>query len=74
LVAGNIDLSVGSVAGYPGALAAEWQVIMTAPTIIVCQCVLIVGLIIGGLRLLELPTGKNPRVYRHLQGMLVFLV
>ena len=72
IVAGFIDLSVGSVAGFIGALAAvlmveyHWHYI---PAAIVC---LVVGAIIGGMQGYLIAFHKIPSFIVTLGGMLVF--
>jgi putative multiple sugar transport system permease protein len=72
IVAGFIDLSVGSVAGFIGALAAvlmveyHWHYV---PAAIVC---LIVGAIIGGAQGYLIAFHKIPSFIVTLGGMLVF--
>jgi putative multiple sugar transport system permease protein len=72
IVAGHIDLSVGSVAGFIGALAAVMAVNYDLPTIIVVPVCLIVGLIIGGLQGYWIAYWKIPAFIVTLAGMLVF--
>tara|TARA_R110001599_G_scaffold115184_2_gene281601 strand:- start:1100 stop:2299 length:1200 start_codon:yes stop_codon:yes gene_type:complete len=72
IVAGHIDLSVGSVAGFIGALAAVMTVNYDLPTIIVVPVCLIVGLIIGGLQGYWIAYWKTPAFIVTLAGMLVF--
>ena len=72
IVAGHIDLSVGSVAGFIGGLAAvlmvelQWHYI---PATIVC---LLVGAMIGGLQGYFVAFHKIPAFIVTLGGMLVF--
>jgi putative multiple sugar transport system permease protein len=72
IVAGHIDLSVGSVVGFVGALAAvlmvqyEWHYV---PTTIVC---LAVGGLIGGAQGYFVAFFKIPSFIVTLAGMLVF--
>ncbi|WP_341676446.1 multiple monosaccharide ABC transporter permease [Niveibacterium sp. SC-1] len=72
IVAGHIDLSVGSVAGFVGALAAvlmveyHWHFV---PATIVC---LVVGAIIGGAQGYLIAFHKIPAFIVTLGGMLVF--
>ncbi|MBU2413867.1 MAG: sugar ABC transporter permease [Gammaproteobacteria bacterium] len=72
IVAGHIDLSVGSVAGFIGALAAVMSVNYDLPTILVVPVCLIVGLIIGGLQGYWIAYWKIPAFIVTLAGMLVF--
>lgn len=72
IVAGHIDLSVGSVAGFTGAVAAILQVIYhwnTIPTIIIT---LLVGLIIGIWQGFWIAYRKVPAFIVTLSSMLVF--
>jgi len=72
IVGGNIDLSVGSVMGFVGALAAvmivnwDWGVV---PTIIAC---LFVGTLIGAAQGYWVAYWKIPSFIVTLAGMLVF--
>lgn len=72
IVAGHIDLSVGSVAGFIGALAAVMAVNYDLPTIIVVPVCLLVGLIIGGLQGYWIAYWKIPAFIVTLAGMLIF--
>ncbi|MBU1293753.1 MAG: sugar ABC transporter permease [Gammaproteobacteria bacterium] len=72
IVAGHIDLSVGSVAGFIGALAAVMSVNYDLPTILVVPVCLVVGLIIGGLQGYWIAYWKIPAFIVTLAGMLVF--
>ncbi|WP_111639737.1 multiple monosaccharide ABC transporter permease [Marinomonas shanghaiensis] len=72
IVAGHIDLSVGSVAGFIGALAAVMAVNYNLPTIIVVPVCLLVGLIIGGIQGYWIAYWKIPAFIVTLAGMLVF--
>ncbi|MFV9568419.1 sugar ABC transporter permease [Thermoanaerobacter mathranii] len=72
IVAGHIDLSVGSVAGFTGAIAAILQVIYhwdTVPTIIVT---LMAGLAIGVWQGFWIAYRKVPAFIVTLSSMLVF--
>ncbi|MBJ7538068.1 sugar ABC transporter permease [Marinomonas sp. C1424] len=72
IVAGHIDLSVGSVAGFIGALAAVMSVNYDLPTIVVVPVCLVVGLIIGGLQGYWIAYWRIPAFIVTLAGMLVF--
>lgn len=72
IVAGHIDLSVGSVAGFIGALAAVMSVNYDLPTVLVVPVCLVVGLIIGGLQGYWIAYWKIPAFIVTLAGMLVF--
>ncbi len=72
IVAGHIDLSVGSVAGFVGALAAVLMVEMNwhyVPATLVC---LMVGALIGGLQGYFIAFHRIPSFIVTLGGMLVF--
>jgi putative multiple sugar transport system permease protein len=65
IVAGNIDLSVGSVAAFSGAIAAVLIVnykLNSALAIVVC---LLVGAVIGRRRATLWPTSKSPPLSSH---------
>jgi ABC-type xylose transport system permease subunit len=72
IVAGHIDLSVGSVVGFIGALAAvmmvnwEWSIYLTIPA-----C-LLVGILIGAAQGYWIAYWKHPSFIVTLAGMLVF--
>ncbi len=72
IVAGHIDLSVGSIVGFIGALVAvlmvryKWDII---PTTLVC---LAAGVIIGGLQGYWVAFHKIPAFIVTLAGMLIF--
>ncbi|NVK72126.1 MAG: sugar ABC transporter permease, partial [Oceanospirillaceae bacterium] len=72
IVAGHIDLSVGSVVGFIGALAAVMSVNYDLPTFVVVPVCLVVGLIIGGLQGYWIAYWKIPAFIVTLAGMLVF--
>ncbi|AEF56231.1 multiple monosaccharide ABC transporter permease [Marinomonas posidonica] len=72
IVAGHIDLSVGSVVGFIGALAAVMSVNYGLPTVVVVPVCLLVGLIIGGLQGYWIAYWKIPAFIVTLAGMLVF--
>ncbi len=72
IVAGHIDLSVGSIVGFVGALAAVLMVqyqMHFLPAILIC---LIVGGIIGGIQGYWVAKLKIPSFIVTLAGMLVF--
>lgn len=72
IVAGHIDLSVGSVAGFTGAIAAILQVIYhwnTVPTIIVT---LLAGLVIGAWQGFWIAYRRVPAFIVTLSSMLIF--
>jgi len=72
IVAGHIDLSVGSVVGFVGALAAvmmvswEWSIYLTIP------CCLAVGIMIGAAQGYWIAYWRIPSFIVTLAGMLVF--
>ena len=72
IVAGHIDLSVGSVVGFIGALAAVMSVNYHLPTIVVVPVCLIAGLIIGGIQGYWIAYWRIPSFIVSLAGMLVF--
>lgn len=72
IVAGHIDLSVGSVAAFVGALAAYMVVKMGLPIPVVIVLSLIAGAIIGGLQGYWIAYWKIPSFIVTLAGMLVF--
>jgi len=72
IVSGHIDLSVGSVCGFVGALAAVMMVqykIPTVPTILLC---LVIGAAIGAAQGYWIAYWKIPSFIVTLAGMLVF--
>jgi len=72
IVSGHIDLSVGSVCGFIGALAAVMMVhykMATVPTIVVC---LAIGAAIGAAQGYWIAYWKIPSFIVTLAGMLVF--
>ncbi|KJS08774.1 MAG: ABC transporter permease [Hoeflea sp. BRH_c9] len=72
IVAGHIDLSVGSVVGFVGALAAvmmvnwDWSIYLTVP------CCLLVGILIGAAQGYWIAYWRIPSFIVTLAGMLVF--
>lgn len=72
IVAGHIDLSVGSIVGFIGSLVAvlmvkyQWGIV---PTTIVC---LLAGIVIGGLQGYWVAYHKIPAFIVTLAGMLIF--
>src|SRR5215470_9119520 len=72
IVAGHIDLSVGSVCGFIGALAAVLMVqyeVHFIPAVILC---LLAGAFIGAIQGWFIAFGKIPSFIVTLAGMLVF--
>jgi putative multiple sugar transport system permease protein len=72
IVAGYIDLSVGSVCGFVGALAAVLMVeynMHFVPAMLIC---LVVGAVIGGVQGWFIAFAKIPSFIVTLAGMLVF--
>lgn len=72
IVAGHIDLSVGSVVGFTGAVAAVLTVNMDWPVIAVVPACLIVGLLIGAAQGYWIAYWRIPSFIVTLAGMLVF--
>lgn len=72
IVAGHIDLSVGSVVGFIGALAAVMMVNWDMPMYIVVPVCLLCGTIIGAMQGYWVAYWKIPAFIVTLAGMLVF--
>jgi len=72
IVAGHIDLSVGSVAGFIGALAAVMMVEYDVPPLVASILVLIVGTAIGAAQGYWVAYWRIPSFIVTLAGMLVF--
>ncbi|WP_020680174.1 multiple monosaccharide ABC transporter permease [Marinobacterium rhizophilum] len=72
IVAGHIDLSVGSVVGFIGALAAVMMVEWNMPPILVVPICLAVGFLIGAAQGYWIAYWKIPSFIVTLAGMLVF--
>jgi putative multiple sugar transport system permease protein len=72
IVGGNIDLSVGSVMGFIGALAAVMIVSWQVPVGVAMLVCLIVGMVIGGIQGYFVAYWKIPSFIVTLAGMLVF--
>ncbi|PKR56917.1 multiple monosaccharide ABC transporter permease [Thalassospira lohafexi] len=72
IVGGNIDLSVGSVVGFIGALAAVMIVHWDLPTVFVVPACLVVGAIIGAAQGYWVAYWRIPSFIVTLAGMLVF--
>jgi putative multiple sugar transport system permease protein len=72
IVAGHIDLSVGSVVGFIGALAAVMVVNWHWPVIIVVPLCLVMGALIGAAQGYWIAYWKIPSFIVTLAGMLVF--
>ncbi len=72
IVAGHIDLSIGSVVGFTGAVAAVLTVNLDWPVYAVIPAVLIVGLIIGAAQGYWVAYWRIPSFIVTLAGMLVF--
>ncbi len=72
IVAGHIDLSVGSVVGFIGALAAVMMVEWNMPPLVVVPICLIVGALIGAAQGYWIAYWKIPSFIVTLAGMLVF--
>jgi putative multiple sugar transport system permease protein len=72
IVAGHIDLSVGSVCGFIGALAAVLMVEMGWPVLPSMALCLVAGALVGGLQGWFVAYLKIPSFIVTLAGMLVF--
>ncbi len=72
IVAGHIDLSVGSVAAFTGAVAAVLTVTWGMPVWVVIPAVLLVGAVIGAAQGYWIAYWKIPSFIVTLAGMLVF--
>ncbi len=72
IVAGHIDLSVGSVVGFTGAVAAYLTVTLGWPVIAVVPSCLIVGFLIGAAQGYWIAYWRIPSFIVTLAGMLVF--
>lgn len=72
IVGGNIDLSVGSVMGFVGALAAVMIVRLDIPVIVAMAGCLVVGMAIGAAQGYFVAYWKIPSFIVTLAGMLVF--
>ena len=72
IVAGHIDLSVGSVAAFTGAVAATLSVTLHWPVIAVIPTVLLVGGLIGAAQGYWVAYWRIPSFIVTLAGMLVF--
>jgi putative multiple sugar transport system permease protein len=72
IVCGHIDLSVGSVVGFIGALAAVMLVHYDIPVIITVPACLLVGALIGAAQGYWIAYWKIPSFVVTLAGMLVF--
>jgi putative multiple sugar transport system permease protein len=72
IVAGHIDLSVGSVVGFTGALAAVMSVTWELPTAAVIPLCLVAGILIGAAQGYWVAYWKIPSFIVTLAGMLVF--
>ncbi len=71
IVAGHIDLSVGSCVGFIGALAAVMSVYWQLPTIVVVPLCLFAGLLVGAVQGYWIAYWKIPSFIVTLAGMLV---
>ncbi len=72
IVAGHIDLSVGSIVGFTGAVAAVLTVNMGLPVYVVIPLVLLVGMAIGAAQGYWIAYWRIPSFIVTLAGMLVF--
>ena len=72
IVSGNIDLSVGSVMGFIGALSAVMMVQLNQPMIVTVVVCLLIGALIGAAQGYWIAYWKIPSFIVTLAGMLVF--
>lgn len=72
LTGGNVDLSVGSVAGFVGAISAVLVIKMDVPVVLAIIISLIIGIIIGMWQGLWIAYVGVPAFIATLAGMLVF--
>lgn len=72
IVGGNIDLSVGSIVGFVGAVAASLMVYQKVPYPIVIGLSLVLGGLIGAAQGWFVAYGKIPSFIVTLAGMLIF--
>ncbi len=72
IVSGHIDLSVGSVVGFTGAVAAVLTVNLQLPVIVVVPACLCVGMVIGAAQGYWVAYWRIPSFIVTLAGMLVF--
>ena len=72
IVGGNIDLSVGSIVGFVGAVAATAMVVFHIPWGIVIPCALLLGGLIGAAQGYFVAYSKIPAFIVTLAGMLIF--
>lgn len=72
IVAGHIDLSVGSVAGFVGAVAAVLMVQMKIDIVFAVTACLFLGAMIGGLQGYFIAYYRIPAFIVTLAGMLIF--
>ena len=72
IVTGNIDLSVGSVAGFAGAVGAVLQVKLGWPTVPAIAAALATGLLIGGWHGFWIAHRKVPSFIVTLASMMIF--
>tara|TARA_R110000868_G_scaffold373543_1_gene637662 strand:- start:38842 stop:39963 length:1122 start_codon:yes stop_codon:yes gene_type:complete len=72
IVGGHIDLSVGSVVGFVGALAAVMIVQWDMPVVVTIPVCLVVGAIIGAIQGYWVAYWRIPAFIVTLAGMLVF--
>ena len=72
IVAGHIDLSIGSVVGFTGAVAGVLTVNLHLPVIVVVPACLLVGMLIGAAQGYWVAYWRIPSFIVTLAGMLVF--
>jgi putative multiple sugar transport system permease protein len=72
IVSGNIDLSIGSIVGFIGAIAGMMIVYWKAPYPLVIVVCLIAGMVIGGAQGYLVAYARMPSFIVTLGGMLIF--
>ncbi|MED4124220.1 sugar ABC transporter permease [Halalkalibacterium halodurans] len=72
IIAGHIDLSVGSVCAFVGAIAAILMIDMQLPTVLAVLICLLLGALIGGWHGFFIAYLKMPSFIVTLAGMLLF--
>ena len=72
IVGGNIDLSVGSIVGFVGAVAASLMVYQKVPYAVVIPLALLLGGLIGAGQGFFVAYGRIPSFIVTLAGMLIF--
>ncbi|WOO86704.1 multiple monosaccharide ABC transporter permease [Mollicutes bacterium LVI A0039] len=72
IITGNIDLSVGSIVGFTGAIAGVLMINMGLPTFLVVGICLVVGVIIGMFHGYFIAYKEVPAFIVTLAGMMIF--